>query len=275
MAGPALAECAGDPVVPPPLMISTDECDNRVAAMRKVYEERTVGERAESAEQRRKDAKELEAARAAYTDAAERLVELTRLELKRAVLFGFGEDDVGSMNCSGIQGIVDILLQHPTCRVRVEGHTDDRPIGPRLKNKFDTNWELSAGRASTLAQYIIDAMLVDPARVQVVAYGKFRPVMDNATEEGRARNRRVEVVIFKEPPPTSPSHKRNPVAQEQVLQNACDDTRSRSAFVGDSLNKETGPGLISQHFPARGRHALSSHDTPRVTGKMDTPPVLQ
>lgn len=204
MAGLALAGCAGDPVVPPSSMILTEECDDKVAAMRKVYEERTAGEHAKSAEQRRKDAKELEAARAAYTNAAGRLVELTRLELKRAVLFGFGEDDVDSTSRSGIQKNVDTLLQHPTYRIRVEGHTDDRPIGPRLKDKFDTNWELSAARASTVARYIIDAMLVDPARVQVVGYGKFRPVADNATEEGRARNRRVEVVIFEEPPPRAP-----------------------------------------------------------------------
>jgi len=185
-------------------MILTEECDDRVAAMRKTYEERMASERADSAEQHRKDAKELDAARAGSADAVGRLADLTRLELKRAVLFGFGEDDVDSTNRSGVQDIVDILYQHPTYRIRVEGHTDDRPIGPHLKDKFETNWELSAARASTVARYLIDALLVDPARVQVVGYGKFRPVADNATEEGRARNRRVEVVVFEEPPPRAP-----------------------------------------------------------------------
>ena len=55
-----------------------------------------------------------------------------------------------------------------------------------------------------MARYIIDALQVDPAHVQVVGYGKFRPMMDNATEEGRAKNRRVEIAIFKEPPPRIP-----------------------------------------------------------------------
>ncbi|MDP1769816.1 MAG: OmpA family protein [Nitrospirota bacterium] len=204
MVGLTLIGCASDPTAPPLTMISMKECNDKVAAMRNAYDERTARDRAESAEQHRKDAQELESVRAAYKDATGRLLELTRLELKRAVLFGFGEDDLDSTNRSGLQDIVEILAQHPTYRIRVEGHTDDRPIGPRLKDKFDTNWELSAARAATVARYIIDAMLVDPARVQVVGYGKFRPVADNATEEGRARNRRVEVVIFEEPPPRGP-----------------------------------------------------------------------
>lgn len=59
--------------------------------MRDSYDARTARDRAESAEQHRKDAQELESVRAAYKDATGRLVELTRLEVKRAVLFGFGE----------------------------------------------------------------------------------------------------------------------------------------------------------------------------------------
>ena len=98
--------------------------------MRKVYEERMAKERSARAEQRGKDANEFEAARAASVDAIARLEELTRLELKRVVLFGFGEDDVGSTNRSEIQEIVDIQSQHLTYRVRVEGHTDDRPSVP-------------------------------------------------------------------------------------------------------------------------------------------------
>jgi chemotaxis protein MotB len=164
MVGLTLIGCASDPAAPPLTMISMKECNDKVAAMRGAYDERTARDRAESAEQRRKDAQELESVRAAYKDATGRLVELTRLELKRAVLFGFGEDDLDSTNRSGLQDIVEILAQHPTYRIRVEGHTDDRPIGPRLKDKFDTNWELSAARPPPRRANIIYLMRVGPPR---------------------------------------------------------------------------------------------------------------
>jgi len=205
MIGLVLVGCAGKPDVPPlSKVLIEEECDNRAAVVRKDYEERMAMERAETEAQRRKDAKALEEARAAYADAVGRLEELTRFELKRVVLFGFGEDEVDSTHRSELENIVDVLSEHPGYRIRIEGHTDDRPIGPHLRDKFPTNWELSAARAATVARYIIDSLLVDPARVQVVGFGKFRPVTDNVTEEGRARNRRVEIVIFQEPPPRAP-----------------------------------------------------------------------
>jgi chemotaxis protein MotB len=79
--------------------------------------------------------------------------------------------------------------------VRVEGHTDDRPIRTA---RFPSNWDLSAARAV----YIVDALVTDyglpPDQLSAAGYASFRPVDTNDTPEGRARNRRVDVVLLHE-----------------------------------------------------------------------------
>lgn len=164
------------------------------------YERQLAQVRSEAEERTRKSGLEVEDMRRELEGKNKRLDELARLELKRLVLFGFGEDDLTPKGLDAAREIAELLTQYPDYRIRVEGHTDDRTIGPSLKDKVETNWELSALRASTIVRYLIDNLFVDPARIQAVGYGQFRPIADNATEEGRAKNRRVEVVIFQDTP---------------------------------------------------------------------------
>lgn len=81
--------------------------------------------------------------------------------------------------------------------VVVEGHTDDRPIRTA---QFPSNWELAAGRASSVVRFLLEhEEELSPARYQAVGYGEFHPVDTNATQTGRARNRRVEILFSWEP----------------------------------------------------------------------------
>ena len=164
------------------------------------YERQLAQARSDAERQARLSKLEVEDVRRELDDKNRRLEELTRLEVKRLILFGFGEDDLAPKGLEAAREIADLLTQYPEYRIRVEGHTDDRTIGPSLKDKVETNWELSALRAATVVRYLIDNLFVDPARIAAVGYGKFRPIADNATEEGRAKNRRVEVVIFQDTP---------------------------------------------------------------------------
>lgn len=81
-------------------------------------------------------------------------------------------------------------------RIRIEGHTDGQRIGPSLRARFPTNWELSSARALTVLRYLTDTHGVDPQRIEAVGMGEFDPVDSNATEQGRARNRRVRVAVL-------------------------------------------------------------------------------
>jgi len=77
--------------------------------------------------------------------------------------------------------------------VRIEGHTDNVPIH---NAEFDSNWELSTARATRIARLFLDRKLVPADRLSAAGYAEFHPVATNATAEGRAENRRVDLVIL-------------------------------------------------------------------------------
>jgi len=79
--------------------------------------------------------------------------------------------------------------------IRVEGHTDNRPINTP---QFPSNWELSAARAIAVAKYYINEWDFNPSQFSTEGFGEYVPVADNSTPEGRAKNRRVEIKILSE-----------------------------------------------------------------------------
>ncbi|WP_103027813.1 OmpA/MotB family protein [Salinibacter altiplanensis] len=83
--------------------------------------------------------------------------------------------------------------------VRVEGHADDTPLSESLQERFTSNWELSAARATAVARYLIAHSTLAPSQFAALAYGTTAPVASNATAPGRRRNRRVRIAVL--PPP--------------------------------------------------------------------------
>ena len=84
------------------------------------------------------------------------------------------------------------LLGRRDVRIHVEGHTDDLPINNTI---YPSNWELSSGRAATVVNLFAQNG-VDPERMVAIGYSQFQPADSNATEAGRARNRRVAVIVL-------------------------------------------------------------------------------
>jgi len=79
--------------------------------------------------------------------------------------------------------------------IRIEGHTDNVPIGPNLKHRYPSNWELSAMRAASVIRYLQFGQSIDPERLMLVSMSKYRPIATNENDTGRQRNRRVEIVL--------------------------------------------------------------------------------
>jgi len=77
--------------------------------------------------------------------------------------------------------------------LRIEGHTDNLPIHTA---EFDSNWELSSARAIRIARLFLDLNVISPERISAAGYSQFHPVASNATPEGRAVNRRVDLVVL-------------------------------------------------------------------------------
>ncbi len=91
-----------------------------------------------------------------------------------------------------------IKRQYADRLIRIEGHTDDTPIGDNLKETYPSNWELSAARSAAVVRHLQWTHDIDPERFEVVAFGPYQPVASNDTEEGRSRNRRVRVAVLPE-----------------------------------------------------------------------------
>lgn len=113
------------------------------------------------------------------------------IEINTDILFASGVAAIGSGAAPVLQRLADILAPFPNT-LRIEGHTDDRPIATVA---FPSNWELSAARAASVV-HLFMRHGVDPARMTVVGLGEHHPVADNASAEGRNRNRRVVVVVL-------------------------------------------------------------------------------
>jgi chemotaxis protein MotB len=132
------------------------------------------------------------------------------------VMFDSGEAVLKPGGEAVMRKIAAILAEHPGLKIHVIGHTDN----VRIRNRFASNWELSAARALAAVHFLTEKAGVDPRRVGAVAYGEYRPVADNATAEGRAKNRRIAVTILSDElagAETAPSGKPVPATNSPVV----------------------------------------------------------
>ncbi len=108
---------------------------------------------------------------------------------------GFFESGNAAMRTSSKDAVdrLAAILGARSESLRIEGHTDNVPIH---NNRFASNWELSSGRATELIKVFVEEYHFDPARLSAAGYAEFHPVASNDTPEGRARNRRVDIVIL-------------------------------------------------------------------------------
>ena len=113
------------------------------------------------------------------------------VEIKTDILFPSGVATLSPAAEQVLQQLAETLKPFPNA-IRVEGHTDNRPI---KNSAFPSNWELSAARAASVVHLFTRAGM-DPARLAVIGLGENRPAQSNATPEGRNANRRVLLVIL-------------------------------------------------------------------------------
>ncbi|MEP6904102.1 MAG: OmpA family protein [Actinomycetota bacterium] len=113
------------------------------------------------------------------------------VSFSEAGFFAPGESVINA-EADGVIKTLAESLQSNQMQIRVEGHTDSTPIS---NAKFSSNWELSTSRAANVLQKLVENAIA-PERLSAAGYGGFQPVADNSTPEGRAQNRRVDVVIL-------------------------------------------------------------------------------
>jgi chemotaxis protein MotB len=112
------------------------------------------------------------------------------------ILFDSGSADLKPEGLKVLERLGGVLKKVKDKQIRVEGHTDNVPIGGKLAEKFPTNWELSAVRATNVVKFLTERVGVDPKLMMAAAYSMNRPVASNDTKDGRAQNRRIEIALI-------------------------------------------------------------------------------
>lgn len=188
-------------------------------------------------------------------------------EITNSLRYDSGEASIKPEGYKVLDQLIEYLRTSGDARmIRVEGHADNVEIGPTLKSRYPSNWELSKARASGVLRYLVEKGGLDSARLASVGYGDGRPAATNATEDGRTSNRRVEILLYAPTPtesnpsqPAMPSTAGKPdidpaslSAKDQndpvsipAAQGAVDNTAAPTAKSQDGLPAADSPGTLS------------------------------
>ncbi len=115
------------------------------------------------------------------------------INLPSSLLFDSGSAQLKQESIDVLKRITEYFRTFPN-KILIEGHTDNIPLSSNAIYK--SNWELSAARASSVLHFLIQ-MGLSPDRFTIAGYGEYRPIESNETAEGRAKNRRVELIILR------------------------------------------------------------------------------
>lgn len=117
-----------------------------------------------------------------------------RVDLVDKILFDSGKTQVSKSGENVLARMGSVLAAMEGKQVQVSGHTDDRPISEKLRATYPTNWELSMARAMNVVRFL-EAQGVPPQKLVASGHGQYAPIASNKTNRGRARNRRIEILL--------------------------------------------------------------------------------
>ena len=115
------------------------------------------------------------------------------VSMENKLLFSSGSWAVGSEGRKAVEQLASVLAQNPDIAVLIEGHTDNVPYGG--SGQLTNNWDLSTKRATAIVQLLLENQGISAESLTAAGRGEFAPVATNVTAEGRARNRRIEVIL--------------------------------------------------------------------------------
>jgi chemotaxis protein MotB len=136
--------------------------------------------------------KEIEEGQIKITQLADRL----SVSMVDKILFPSGEAKITPEGLKVLARVGKVLKNTKNKIIRVEGHTDNVAIHPKLQKKFPTNWELSTARATNVARFLQEKVGIKAVRLQAIGMSEYHPVASNETSAGRSQNRRIEIALL-------------------------------------------------------------------------------
>lgn len=118
------------------------------------------------------------------------------VDLVDKILFDSGAAELNEQGKAVLKKVGETFLKIPDKVIQIGGHTDNIPMSPKLVDRFPTNWELSAARATHVVRFLQDEVNVPGQRLVATGFSEFRPAASNRTASGRQKNRRIEVVLL-------------------------------------------------------------------------------
>ncbi|MGH0038287.1 MAG: OmpA/MotB family protein [Myxococcota bacterium] len=118
-----------------------------------------------------------------------------QVNLSEEVLFDEGSAQLDDVGREVLFRLAQQLLEI-TDDIEVQGHTDDQPISPELAGRYPSNWELAGARAGEVVR-LLEGVGIESDRLTARSFGETRPIASNETEDGRRRNRRIELRILR------------------------------------------------------------------------------
>jgi len=116
-----------------------------------------------------------------------------RVRMTSDLLFPEGGVEISQSGRAALDKVAPTFASG-TFQIDVVGNTDNLPIGPELVERYPTNWELAGARAAVVVRYL-QAHSVDPSRMRAISAGQYQPVASNDTAQGRAQNRRTDILL--------------------------------------------------------------------------------
>ena len=168
-----------------------DEFEKSAEEMKEIIAEQNLQQNEELAEMVQETVEEQKLTEQIEVNFTEQYVQLT---MKGAVLFDSGSADVKEESKEVLDKVGQILESYGfSSTIEIEGHTDNVPIS---SSRYASNEELSSARALSVFYYLLDNTALNPVRLKHAGMGERVPIADNSTDEGRSKNRRVEIRIY-------------------------------------------------------------------------------
>jgi len=192
--------------------------------------------------------------------------------LARSALSESGEAAIKPESYTVLDQVIEHLRTNGDTRlIRVEGHTDNVEIGPSLKSRYPSNVDLANARAGGILRYLVEKGGLDSARVSAVGYGDSKPTATNVNEDGRMKNRRVEILLYE--PDTDPQTPRADVHNQAQKQRGDSSGLSARETNGQlstpqAVPLDSGAGTLSvgQQQQASAGDGTTSPSSPNTGG---------